>query len=163
MRLRSWLFVCLVAVGAVGATSALAQAGPEKEPLPFEPTEFAAGEVCPFAIRIESVANNATIKVFASGREIITGRLTLRLTNLEADRSIVVNASGPVTATPLEDGMVGVVARGRTLLWFFERDVGGARLILTTGRVVEVFDLETDTIVSHQLRGRETDVCARLA
>jgi hypothetical protein len=36
-------------------------------------------------------------------------------------------------------------------------------LILTTGRVVEVFDLETDTIVSHQLWGRETDVCARLA
>jgi hypothetical protein len=164
MGLRLSLFACLLVIGTLVASSALAQKGPEKEPAPFEPVEFAAGEVCPFAIRITSEANKETLKTFPNGREMITGRLTLRVTNLDAPgRSIVVNASGPVTVTPLENDRVRIVQRGRNLLWFFERDVVGPGLLLTTGRVVQVLDLEEDVIVSFQHRGGETDLCAALA
>lgn len=163
MGLRLSLFACLLVIGTLAASSALAQQGPEKEPFPFEPVEFAAGEVCPFAIGLESVTSNATLKTFPNGREMITGRLTVRITNLDADRSIVVNASGPLTVTPLANDRIQIVARGRNLLWFFERDVVGPALLLTTGRVVEVLDLEEDIIVSFQHRGGETDLCAALA
>ncbi len=164
MKLRFSLVACLVLGALVASPGALAQQGPEKEPLPAEPLEFAAGEVCPFALRIEPVVNKETIKTFPNGRELITGRLTVRVTNLDEDRSIVVNVSGPVTITPLENDMIQIVVRGRNLLWFFERDVGGARLLLTTGRAEAVLDLEADAITSFvQRTGTATDLCAQLA
>jgi hypothetical protein len=153
----------VVVLAALLAPGALAQKGPQKEPLPFEPMEFAAGEVCPFAVKIESVANKEMTKTLPNGRQVINGRLTLRVTNLDANRSMVVNASGPGTITELENDRIRMVFRGRNLLWSFERDVTGAGLFLTTGRVVGVLDLGTDTVVSHQHKGRATDLCARLA
>ncbi len=163
MKLRLWLYPCVVVLAALLAPGALAQQGPQKEPLENEPLEFAAGEVCPFAVKLEPVANKEMIKTFPNGRQMINGRLTARVTNLDANRSMVVNISGPGTFTELENDRLRLVLRGRNLLFSFESDVLGAGLFLTTGRVVAVLDLATETIVSHQHRGRAIDLCARLA
>lgn len=163
MRLRLSFLGSLLVLALLLAPGALAQKGPQKEPLPLEPLEFAAGEVCSFAVAIESVANKEVVKTLPGGREAINGRLTLRVTNLDANRSVVVNASGPGTITELGDDRIRMVFRGRTLLWSFERDVTGAGLFLTSGRVVGVLDLATDTVVSQQHRGHAVDLCARLA
>ena len=162
MKLRLSLYPFVVVVAALLAPSALAQK-PVKEPVVLEPIEFAAGEVCPFAVRLEAIGNKQQMKTFPSGRVMITGRLITRVTNLATNRSMVVNTSGPVTMTELENDRIRIVGRGRNIVFSFERDVTGAALLLTTGRGVSILDLATDTVVSYQHQGRAIDLCARLA
>lgn len=162
MKLRIGLLAMVLAVGAVLASAGLAQP-PVKEPLVSEPMEFPAGVVCPFPVLGESVSGNESITFFASGRFHITGEGSTRFTNLETQESIVLDTSGVVTFTPLEDGNLAITGSGRNLFFFLPQDVEGAGLFLITGRISEILDTSTDTITSSSSTGRRVDVCAALS
>lgn len=162
MKLRIGLLAMVLAVGAVLASAGLAQP-PVKEPLVSEPMEFPAGVVCPFPVLGESVSGNESITFFASGRFHITGEGSTRVTNLETQESIVLDTSGVVTFTPLEDGNLAITGSGRNLFYFLPQDVEGAGLFLITGRISEILDSSTDTITSSSSTGQRVDVCAALS
>lgn len=162
MKLRIGLLAMVLAVGAVLASAGLAQP-PVKEPLVSEPMEFPAGVVCPFPVLGESVSGNESITFFASGRFHITGEGSTRVTNLETQESIVLDTSGVVTFTPLEDGNLAITGSGRNLFFFLPQDVEGAGLFLITGRISEILDSSTDTITSSSSTGQRVDVCAALS
>ena len=162
MKLRIGLLAMVLAVGAVLASAGLAQP-PVKEPLVSEPMEFPAGVVCPFPVLGETVSGNESITFFASGRFHITGEGSTRFTNLETDESIVLDTSGVVTFTPLEDGNLAITGSGRNLFFFLPQDVEGAGLFLITGRISEILDSSTDTITSSSSTGQRVDVCAALS
>jgi hypothetical protein len=162
MKLWLGIFVCALLASTLFASSAFAQK-PVKEPFVQEPVEFAAGEVCPFPVRIENVAGNPTIKIFPDGRELITGTARDRVTNLASGESTVVTTSGSFLVTPLPNGNLRFDIRGQALIFLFARDVGGPGLISIRGRLVEVLDPEADVITAFQLRGQRTDICAELS
>lgn len=162
MKLRIGLLAMVLAVGAVLASAGLALP-PVKEPLVSEPMEFPAGVVCPFPVLGETVSGNESITFFASGRFHITGEGSTRFTNLETDESIVLDTSGVVTFTPLEDGNLAITGSGRNLFFFLPQDVEGAGLFLITGRISEILDSSTDTITSSSSTGQRVDVCAALS
>lgn len=162
MKLRIGLLAMVLAVGAVLASAGLAQP-PVKEPLVSEPMEFPAGVVCTFPVLGESVSGNESITFFASGRFHITGEGSTRVTNLETQESIVLDTSGVVTFTPLEDGNLAITGSGRNLFFFLPQDVEGAGLFLITGRISEILDSSTDTITSSSSTGQRVDVCAALS
>ena len=162
MKLRIGLLAMVLAVGAVLASAGLAQP-PVKEPLVSEPMEFPAGVVCPFPVLGESVSGNESITFFASGRFHITGVGSTRFTNLETQESIVLDTSGVVTFTPLEDGNLAITGSGRNVFYFLPQDVEGAGLFLITGRISEILDSSTDTITSSSSTGQRVDVCAALS
>jgi hypothetical protein len=162
MKLRLGIIVSFLVAGAVLAPSAVAQK-PIKEPFVSEPVEFSAGEVCPFPVRIETIAGNQSSKTFPDGRMLVTGRATERVTNLATGESIDVKTRGSALFDPLPGDNLRIVVRGHGVIFLFARDVGGPALIATTGRVDEVLDLTTDTITSFRLSGQRRDLCAELA
>src|SRR5262249_60567131 len=72
---------------------------PTKEPQGPVFAEFAAGEVCDFNLREESLDSRAKTITFdrrdGAFKQNLSGRLVERLTNLDTGASIVRNSSGP--------------------------------------------------------------------
>jgi hypothetical protein len=143
---------------AVLAGGASADPNPNSVRVPVTPApDQVVTGVCPFPVLIETVAIKEYSKTHNNGVETITGRLVVRITNTETGESKVYNVSGPVHITrngPIETD----VLLGRTL--FIDPTLG---LLVTSGRVVATFNIETAelTIVSQQ--GHVEDVCATLA
>jgi hypothetical protein len=162
MKLWLGIFLCALLASTLFASSAFAQK-PVKEPYAAEPLEFAAGEVCAFPVRFETIATNASVKTFPNGRTLITGRSTERVTNLASGESVDLETGGSLLLAPLPNGNQRILARGRTLIFLLPQDVGGPALFVATGRVSEVLDLETDTITFFRLSGQRRDICAELA
>ena len=161
MRLRLGSFALVLAFGGLLASAALAQP-PVKEPGASEPQEFAAGEVCPFPVLLESIGGNPSITFFASGRFHVTGREVVRVTNLDTLESIELDTTGVITFRPLADGNLAITGQGRSLIYFLPQDVGGPGLFLVTGRISEILDTASDTITVADSRGQRLDVCAAL-
>ena len=65
--------------------------------------------------------------------------------------------------TPLPNGSLRIVLRGRALIYLLPQDVGGPALLLARGRVAEVLDTTTNIITSFRLRGKRLDVCAQVS
>lgn len=162
VRTLFWIFTCLMVAGTLLAPSALAQK-PVRERVFDEPLEFAAGEVCPFPVRIEPVRLTAWATFFEDGRILVTGSGAQLVTNEDTGGSVFLTTAGSVSITPLSDGNEASSLHGRFLLLFFDGDVGGPGLIHTTGRVDEVFDTSTGAITSSVIRGQSSDVCAELS
>jgi hypothetical protein len=137
----------------IAATAALA-APPTREPLVLE--DFVAENVCSFPVLVEATANKEFVTFFDDGRILVTGKLFVRLTNVETGKSLELNISGPVTITETE------VIRGRGLLILFPEDAGGPGLLLTSGRVVLIRG-EDGFLANATFKGRTVDVCAALA
>lgn len=109
---RSFSSVVLAAaLAAVLAAPALG-AKPSREPLELPPSiDFAAGEVCPFAVTVDFLANNGKTMTFFDEdgepiRAIGTGTLKIRVTNTsDPDEPVVdLNISGPVHTEFHADG-----------------------------------------------------------
>ena len=164
MRNHTSLVFVAVIVLCLSVVQPALGAGPTKEPAPSDPISFPAGLVCDFPLRIEAERSKASMKIFANGRVMISGFFLARVTNLNpGGRSITFNNSGAVTLTPNADGSLNVTARGQLLFYFFPEDVGGARLLRTTGIIRET--LSADNVVtafSHSGRAPE-NLCVTLA
>ena len=168
-RIRSLVAVLLVLLALLPASAALADK-PTREPLPApEPLEFAAGEVCAFPVRIEAVDSKNKAVTFTDEdgnpvRQIITGTLRMRVTNLATGESLVVNVSGPGFLTFTADGLATVTLGGRGLLFLRAGiDAPPAGVFLVSGRLVLAIGPagEVTEIVSRT--GQLQDLCAALA
>ena len=141
---------------------------PTRSPLPQEAFAFPAGTACSFALGYEPLVNRVVVKTFppeANGDvlQIITGTLTVRLTNLATDEAITLNLSGPGRVTFHPDGSITFVNGGFGLIVVFPTDIpAGPRTILTAGRLVQTLTA-TGQLIVVSLAGRQEDVCATLS
>jgi hypothetical protein len=112
------------------------------------------------------LANKEFATTFNDGRQLITGTLKVRLTNLDdPSKSLTVNISGPRVVRVTEQGVFTLKATGRWLFFFFPGDFGPGEpglMVITTGRAILRIDAEGDFSFSHP-RGTTADVCAALA
>lgn len=137
---------------------------PVREPSPDFEFQFAAGEVCDFAIQGTTLVNRGYTTTFfdKSGnpvRQIITGTLIVEVINLDTGTSVVRNVSGPGTLTFGPDGTVTLEANGS---WMLVDAPGGPSLAyINTGRIV--FEITPDgqvNVLAQQ--GVQEDLCAVL-
>lgn len=151
--------LCAGIVTLAGAGAAFS-AGPVREPLEFEPVTFAAGEVCPFELTLDTVVSKEILKDFGD-HLIITGRLVALVTNDDTETSLVLNISGPAKVVFTEDS-VTQYGRGLGLNIFFPGDLGpeGA-LLWTRGPMIQRFSEEGLEVV--RMAPVVRDVCTMLA
>jgi hypothetical protein len=149
---RCILVVALLAIGLT-ATPASAATRTPFEPIPLKGFVFPAGALCPFKLKVKPVVSNEYITTLPDGSQLITGALSVRLSDLDSGASLVLNISGPSRVSA--DGST-IVAYGPSLEPFF-----GAHpeLILFYGRVVLFFAADGSATVVSQ-HGASEDACA---
>ena len=135
----------------------VAAAKPDR--VPFESEDFVLTGYCGFEILVETLANNGYDTTFFDrdgnpSRTQTTGRLVLRMTNLDNDTSITLNVSGPGRFVEDADG-VTVDTHGPWMLFF------AGELFTLSGHGVFRIDANGETIVSRS--GRVVDLCPVLA
>jgi hypothetical protein len=113
------LSVVLLATVLAGPASAK---GPIIEPLPADDFIIPAGGACSFPISVEFTVNGEKGITCLDDegnfvRQIVTGALAYRLTNLSTGTSITLNIPGPGIVTPNLDGSVTITAHGPWVLF----------------------------------------------
>jgi len=156
---RSALAALVAAILLLGLATPAFAAGPSREPFPAATVQLAAGAVCAFPTTLEPVSNEYVI-AFAD-RFIVTGRLTVTVTNDLTGESIAANISGPGVFVPHDDGSLSVDGGGSWLIWTYVTDPIGPRLWLTNGRMHLEIAADGST-TAFTLRGTHTDLCALL-
>jgi hypothetical protein len=152
--------VVLAAAAALVLPTAAGADKPVKEPIEFEP--FVLEGVCSFPAFVEADEKEKA-RIFPDGVVSITGKFKARITNLDSGRSVELNVSGPTTLTPQPDGTLVEILRGHAGIILFSTDVGGPAFLLTTGRVVIVYDEEGNVRSFEHHGGTTTDICALLS
>jgi hypothetical protein len=144
--------------------AAVLAAKPDRQPSTLPPElDFAAGELCPFAVHVEFFVNRQVDTYFFDRngglvRVITTGALRARLTTPDnPERSLEFNISGPVHQTFHADGSFTVILGGRSASTF-----PPGSLSLVRGRSIIEFDA-SGNFVSVTNIGNVTDVCALAA
>jgi hypothetical protein len=134
-------------VALVLALASVAMADPPTRT--FVPNVPVSGPVCPgFDVLLTPLVADEYGITFSDGSMIITGRLTIQLTNLSTGNSFVVNASGPAKISA--DGSTETLFGNSLVL-----DSGGLKLV--SGVTV----INETGVVSET--GHVTDLCAALA
>jgi hypothetical protein len=118
-------------------------------------TDFPAGELCAFPVRITTVYGQTTHDT-GQGDTLVTGPFTATVTNQTTGATRTFNISGPTFLRTGPD-VPTLVTGPNLILQPASRNVGPAFLIYTTGRVTFAPDF---TIASRT--GNVTDVCAEL-
>jgi hypothetical protein len=128
---------------------------PIKESLPAPP--FATiSDSCAFDVRVDFLVNKEFIKVFTSGKTLITGRLVVRVTNLDnPSKSRVLNISGPGKDDLADPSTIHL--SGSSLVFF------PGVLLLTHGPVTLTIDADGNVTSFTQTSASSVDVCALLA
>ena len=148
----------LVAVlGAVAATSAAQAAPPTRTTEP--PFDFETSLFCGFPLRSETLQNNVKITTFSDGRQIVTGRRTVRLTNVSTGTSLVVTDAGHLTTDPAQ---TVDTFTGSLLLPLFPGEPFGPGVYLFDGKVVATFAPGGFFYANLDVTGRRVDLCAAL-
>jgi hypothetical protein len=128
---------------------------PTREPLPAPPSFTISGS-CSFDVQADVVVNKEFITTFTSGKQIITGRLVVRVTNLDnPSKSLVLQVSGPGIedlSNPSTFNLSG------TSLFY-----GPGALLLTRGPVSVTFDESGNPTSFTQTSASSVDLCAVLA
>ena len=160
------LRLILVSLVAAGILAPVAAADPpEHIPLPgSEP--FVIEGSCDFPVLLEEIANKTKLTSFSDGREVVTGKLKVRLTNLDdPSNSLVLNISGPGVTTPRDDGGFTLKATG-AWLWFFapgELGPGSPGMMFTTHGQARLVATGEGELSYRLLSGTRSEVCPRLA
>jgi hypothetical protein len=142
--------------GALALTLALtatALASPPERAFLDNGTEATLAGVCAFDVHVTFDQNKEYTTTFSDGRTHITGRLVVTLTNVDTGESHSYQINGPSL-----DGSLN----GQSIMFSFQSDPVGGHLLLTHGPVDMTFS-ETGELVSYELSGRSTDLCAVLA
>jgi hypothetical protein len=120
-------------------------------------TDYPAGELCAFPVRITTVYGQ-TAHDTGQGDTLVTGPFTATVTNLTTAATRTFNVSGPTLVRTGPDVSTAVTGPN-LILQPASRNVGPPFLIYTTGRVT--FTPTNFTIASRT--GNVTDVCADLS
>lgn len=107
----------------LGAAAPAVMAGkPSREPLIYPPTiDIAAGDSCDFAVRIDVLVNGEWNTTFTGPKGVRThtsGRLIVRVNNVETGANVTLNISGPGLYVPHDDGTATSYFYGSGLTWF---------------------------------------------
>jgi hypothetical protein len=154
--------------GVVTASPALAR-GPKWQLQPKLPTTLSAA-FCGFEVGVTPVVNQEFAKIVKISDESITvlftGSVTISFTNLETDKTITENISGPSKATFFPDGSYTSVEHGRNELILPPADAarfGLPTVSVTAGR--RMLSVAADgSYTSLSLQGHvAVDVCAALS
>jgi hypothetical protein len=122
---------------------------PIREPAPTPPFLTVSGS-CSFDVRIDFLVNKEFITTFTSGKTLITGRLVVRVTNLDdPSKSRVLQISGPAINDLADPSTFNL--SGSSLIFF------PGVMVVTHGPVSLTSDSFTQTSAS------SVDVCALLA
>jgi hypothetical protein len=128
---------------------------PIREPLPAPPF-FLVTDSCSFAVRIDVLVNKEFITTFTSGKQLGTGRLIVRVTNLDdPSKSRVLNVSGPAKSDLADPSTVPL--SGSSLIFF------PGVLRLTHGPVSLTIDADGNVTSFTQTSASSVDLCALLA
>jgi hypothetical protein len=154
----------LVLVAAAAAP--VLAAPPTKEPLPTDSSEFAAGEVCDFAVRIDYVGKPKAItfdRRDGQFKQNLSGHLVATVTNLDTGDSVTRNASGPGKITVNAAGHTVLRFNGASVFTLFEGDVTGRGLVYMKGGGAE-FEIGDDGFfyVRADFPKHVEDLCATL-
>ena len=160
------LRLILVSFVAAGILAPVAVADPpEHIPVPgSEP--FVIEGTCDFPVLLEEVANRTKLTIFSDGREVVTGQLKVRLTNLDdPSSSLVLNISGPGITTPRDDGGFRLRATGAWLWFFAPGDLGDGSpgMMFTTHGQARLVGTGAGELSFELLAGTQREVCPRLA
>ncbi|MFD6612683.1 hypothetical protein ACFWDN_23095 [Micromonospora chalcea] len=133
MRFRMSVAVAAVVAVVVAALPGSASAAPDRhhgvgawEPAPQAPFELPAGARCEFAVRVEPIVDEVrklTLATYPDGaprRELFTGALINRVTNLETGATSTADASGTSLVDYRTDGSMTWYVTGPVLLGFRE-------------------------------------------
>jgi hypothetical protein len=162
LAMRRFLVFFVVTVAATLVVPLASATRPVKEFLPAE--DVPLPDICPFTVQLDVLANKEYSKTFRNGRVLITGKLKIRLTNVESGKAIDANISGQGVFRFHEDGSLTLHAHGRWLFFFFPDELGpGApgRMFLNSGRLVLNAGPGGTEITSRT--GHMLNVCAALA
>jgi hypothetical protein len=168
MSYRGVLVVALGVVALVAATSALGGGQPSRAPLNNQPFTLPAGVGCTFPTSYEPIVDREILTTFpaeANGdvRQLITGTLVARLTNLDTLTSIVVNISGPGVVINHPDGSVDLLGGGISAFPFGPTDTPpGPHWWLFRGRL-NLTITANGNLVLNSFSGTKEDLCLRLA
>lgn len=163
------LTVCFALTLALFSTTSLSAQGPTRTPVNNQPFTVAAGLACAFPLHGEPLIDQEVTKTFppepnGDVRQIITGRLVFELSNLDTDKSLIVNISGPVLVVRHPDGSIRADFGGRSgPITFSPTDIPpGPKSFINSGRlVVDITPTGQFILVSQS--GHEEDVCAALS
>jgi hypothetical protein len=144
--------LAVVLTSALVVPAALADK-PIREPVPAPPFLTVSGS-CSFDVRIDFLVNKEFITTFTSGKQIVTGRLVVRVTNLkDPSKSKVLNISGP----GIDDSDPSTIPLSGSSLVFFP-----GVLLLTHGPVVLTVDEDGNVTLFTQTSRSSVDLCAVL-
>jgi hypothetical protein len=159
LRRRTSIVAFFAAVLLAATIPTAAQADPPtrttEPPFDFETSLF-----CGFPLRSETLQNNVKITTFSDGRQLVTGRRTVRLTNLSTGESLVLTDAGRLTTDPQQT--VDTFS-GRLVFPVFPGEPGGPRVWLFVGKVVATFAEPGGFFYSTiDVTGSSVDLCAAL-
>ena len=165
--MKRYLSLVAVLAAFIVVTPATANAGaPVREFIPADDLTIEEG-ACDFPILVEVLVNNEYVISFFDDegevvRDIVQGRLVVRLTNTETGASVVRNISGPGVFTYSDDETI-LTARGNWFFWFFPGDLGpgseGSAYINTGVSIQRITDAGFEIISE---TGAQEDLCATL-
>jgi hypothetical protein len=108
----------------------------------------------------ETLQNNQKITTFSDGRQLVTGRRTVRLTNLSTGKSLVLTDAGHLTTDPQQ---TADTFTGRLVFPLFPGEPLGPGVWLFVGRVVATFVQPGGFFYSNlDITGNRVDLCAAL-
>src|SRR5690348_10565594 len=95
VQVRRFVLLSSVLAMFLGSMIGVASAAkPVREPVP-SPSGVLGPEICGFEVAVDATVNRSEKKTFSDGHSRTTGTLTAKLTNLDTEQSIELNASGP--------------------------------------------------------------------
>ena len=167
--MRRILTLPVAVILAVGAASSVVAAPPTHESVPSEPLEFAAGEMCSFAIRLEVTATQAKSTTFAPGpngdqRTVSRGVTTNRATNLDTGETWTRTAGSRISVVASADGSLEFDGTGGLYAFYFVGDQSdlGPGLHSVSGHVHESYGPD-GSFLGATFRGTSVDLCEVLA
>jgi hypothetical protein len=150
---RLTVALAVILSSAILVPAALADK-PTREPLPAASLVISGS--CSFDVQVDFLVNKEFITTFTSGKQIITGRLVVRLTNLsDPTKSAVVQISGPGINDLSDPSTFNLT--GTSVVFF------PGVLALTHGPVSLTFDPSGNVTSFTQRSASSVDMCAVLA
>jgi hypothetical protein len=171
MRLSIRLSI-VAAIIALGGTLLVGPANANNDPhrvfLPSGPIDLPAG-FCAFPTHYDVVTNKeyGTFTTLADGTVSLkeSGDLKVRATNVDTNKSILLNSSGPGTVFFFPDGAITVSGQGHWLITNQEavaQPFGLPGVMVTSGSLSEHIDAQ-GALTGLSVTGSVMDVCAELS
>jgi hypothetical protein len=170
------LLLALASIAVYGASASLAPTAMADKPnrivLPGTDGVDPPGVDCPArlapqGVRVRNLGPTSVLRVWDTGRQLLSGRHPDEYTNVATGQSVVLQLQGSADAIPQADGTFDGRLSGTTAFTFFPSDIGPgnettSRTYVFTGEVKLLFDT-SGAVIAFNSHGTMDDVCAMIA